>query len=139
MNRRLSALRGLSRRVFTLLEVVCAIGILAFGLAAALGLSTAAANRIMLAAARRDRRHRLVQAAEYYLLAGPKASITEEFFPYPGWRAECVADEVEDLPEGVEGQYGTWRLMRLRITLYDETGKAVDEMAVDKIVKEFDL
>jgi type II secretory pathway pseudopilin PulG len=139
MNRWLSCWRSSSRRVFTLLEVVCAIGILAFGLTAALGLSTAAANRIELAAARRDRRHRMIQAAEYYLLAGPKAAIPEEFFPFPGWNATCTVEEPEDLPEGVEPQFGPWRLVRMRIVVTDNTGKEAEELVVEKIVKEFDL
>jgi hypothetical protein len=126
-------------RRFTLLEVVCAVGILAFGLAAALGLSTTAANRIELAAARRDRRHRMIQAAEYYLLAGPKVAIPEEFFPFPGWNATCTVEEVVDLPEKVEPQFGPWRLVRFRIVITDNTGKEAEELVVEKIVKEFDL
>lgn len=124
---------------FTLLEVVCAIAILAFGVSAALSLLMAATTRIELASARRNRRHMLAQAAEYYLLAGPKNAIPEEFFPFPGWRVECVMEEPEDLPEGVEPQFGLWRLARFRIKLHDETGTEVDELVVEKIVKESDL
>lgn len=127
-----------NKHSFTLLEVVMALAILALGFISAMGLAMNAAGRLMKSQTRWEEQHMLNQATEYYLLAGPKEQIPQDFFPFEGYRAECVIDKA-DLPEGVDTEVGTWRLVKLIITIYNQENKPVTSLEMDKIFQAADV
>ena len=106
---------------FTLIEVVVALALLSLSLAGLLRYSIHSQLRIAAACETWERTHRLMQAAEYLLLAGDESdlSVPEEFFPY----RDAVIDAAnEDLPEGAlperfTGLEGQIPLRTLRIDL----------------------
>lgn len=118
---------------FTLLEVVVAVAILAMGLVAAMEIAVTASKRTIKAAKRWETQHMLSQATEYFLLAGHEVPIPNEFFPFEGFRAECL-EEPPDLSDDVEPLSGNWRLVKLRITIYDSFGKEVGSLSIHKIL-----
>ena len=123
---------------FTLLEVVLAVAILALGFISAMGLAMNAASRMMKSISRWEEQHMLNQAAEYYLLAGPKEQIPREFFPYEGYRAECIIQKAE-LPEDVDAEVGAWRFVKLVITIYNKENQPVNSLEMDKIFQAEDV
>lgn len=128
---RYSGIRSTSS--FTLLEVVIAVAILAMGLITAMEIAVTASKRTIKAAKRWETQHMLSQATEYFLLAGHEKPIPNEFFPFEGFRAECV-EEPPDLSDNIEPLAGNWRLVKLRITIYDSVGKEVGALSIHKIL-----
>lgn len=128
----------LNKHSFTLLEVVIAIALLALSFVSAMGITVTAAKRMMKAVSRWEEQHMLNQAVEYYLLAGPKANIPQEFFPYEGYRAECTVEPAE-LPEDVESEVGAWRFVKLKITIYNEENQPVNSLIMDKFFRAEDI
>lgn len=126
------------KHTFTLLEVVIAIGILALAFTSLLGITATAANRMGKAIHRWENQHMLNQAVEYFLLAGPKESIPQEFFPFDGYSAECIIEEA-DLPEDVEPEAGVWRFVKLKISVYDEGNNEIDSVSIDQILRAEDV
>ena len=118
---------------FTLLEVVIAVAILAMGLVAAMEIAVTASRRTVKAVKRWETQHMLNQAAEYVLLAGHEAPIPREFFPYDEYRVECL-EEPPELREDVEPNVGNWRIVKLRIIVYDLVGKEVGSLSIHKIL-----
>ena len=126
------------KHYFTLLEVVLAVAILSMGFVAAMGIAVTAAKRMIKSVSRWEEQHMLNQAAEYYLLAGPKETIPQEFFPFEGYRSECTIEEA-DLPEEVEPEVGTWRFVKLKISIYDEDDNEVNSLTMEKIFRAKDV
>ena len=126
------------KQTFTLLEVVMAIAILALGFVGIFGITASAAKRMGKAVARWENQHMLNQATEYYLLAGPKESIPEEFFPFEGYHAECIVEEAE-LPEDIEPEVGAWRFVKLKISVYDNNNNELDSLSIDQILRTEDV
>ena len=126
------------KHTFTLLEVVMAIAILAVGFVGLLGITVSAAKRMGKATSRWEHQHMLNQAAEYYLLAGPKEQIPEEFFSFEGYSAECIVEEAE-LPEDIEPEAGAWRFVKLKISIYDDKNNELDSLNIDQILRTEDV
>jgi type II secretory pathway pseudopilin PulG len=125
-------------RPFTLLEVVLALAVLAIGLLAAMALQNTAVLRVAKARDAWNRQHRLAQALEFHLLAGPKAPLPATVFDYPGWRAACTVAEPEGLPAGVPAVQGQWRLATVTVDLIQD-GQTVDAATVDMLLRSEDL
>jgi len=124
---------------FTLIETVIAIAILAMAMVGILGITVNASKRMGKAMSNWKERHMLSQAAEYYLLAGPKESIPREFFPFDGYRSECII-EIPVLPGEVKSEAGAWRFVTLKISVYKEgEGTPVDTVKIDKIFRAEDI
>jgi prepilin-type N-terminal cleavage/methylation domain-containing protein len=121
-------------RSFTLLEVIVAIAILSLVIAAAMEMSAAAARRSGKALASWKRRHMLQQAVEYYLIEGPEADIPDEFFPYDGYHSECLVETPERLPEWALPEKGSWRIVRLTVSIKTDDDKTVDSISFWKIL-----
>ena len=126
------------RRCFTLLEVVLAMAVLALGLLAGLSLQGSAMRRTQRAMADWEQQHLLAQAAEFYLLAGPKAEIPATLFDAPGWQAQCRAAPATNLPPGVAAQAGGWQLTELTISL-SENGVPVRSLRLEKWIPQDEL
>lgn len=122
---------------FTLLETVIAIAILGMSMVAMLSITMNSAKRMGKAFTNWEKQHMLEQATEYYLLAGPRENIPDEFFPFEGYSAQC---EIEDpnLPEEVKKEIGSWRLVTLRISIHDSDGE-VDAISIDQILRDKDV
>lgn len=126
-----------ARSPLTLIEVVVALAVLAMGFASLLSLMAISSNRSSKAEMRWDSAHRLSQAAEFFLLCGPKAKIDERFLPYQGAHAECRVEKPEALPDGVEETRGQWRLARLHLELFQD-GALASSLDIEKILKSQD-
>lgn len=124
--------------LFTLIETLVALSILALGLAGLMSLMSSATNRVMKAEAKWGEAHKLAQAAEYFLLCGGSEQIPSFVFPYDGWRAECAIEDAEGLPQGVQAAVGEWRLAKVRITVCGDDGREAKSIAVEKILKNDD-
>lgn len=123
---------------FTLLEVVIALAVLTMGLVSILALTSAASNRVGKAASKWNDAHRLAQASEFFLLAGPRGRLDSEIFPYDDSRAECLVETPENLPAEVPELLGKWKLVKLKISLFDSSGER-DSVSVEKILSEEEL
>ena len=60
--------------------------------------------------------------------------IEQKFFPYRDMRVQCRYEEVE-LPEGMEIEIGSQRLEKMTVELFDEQGKTVTQVGLDRIVE----
>ena len=125
-------------KFFTLIEVIIAMAILALAVVTLLSYSVQASNRMRKAYKRWNEEHMLAQAVEYYLLAGPKDDIPQEFFPYEDYRATCEIIEPQ-LPDEVEDENASWRFVTLKISIYDSSNKEVESINVDQILQAEDV
>jgi len=126
-------------QLFTLIEVVVSIAILAIGVVTALQITASGTNRMGKAVTRWKVQHMLSQAAEYYLLAGPNEQIPEEFFPYEGYHPSCSIG-IPDLEEGIDNTYGeNWNLVKLTIKITDDEGEVLGKIEMDKILRTEDI
>ena len=123
---------------FTLIEVIVAMAILALAVVGILSYSVQASNRMGKAGLKWQREHMLAQAVEFYLLSGPNENITDEFFPYPDFRAVCEVTEPK-LPDEVEDEIGTWKLVTLKISIQNDKGETIDSVSVDTILQKDDV
>lgn len=123
-----------NKHSFTLLEVILAVAILSIGFIAAMSIAATAADRLMKAVSRWEKQHMLNQATEFFLLAGPDVAIPQEFFPFDDYSATCQATPAI-LPEGIEPQVGTWRIVTFRISIFDDYNEEVDFIELDKILR----
>jgi len=119
---------------FTLLEVIISLAILTMGLMVALDTASNATRRSGKAYKVWNRQHILAQAAEFYLLAGPRAELPESVFPYKNYSVTCDVVEVEGLPDDGVAEVGSWQLMCLNIKLHDENGDTVESLKIDRIM-----
>lgn len=127
---------GARRHAFTLVEVLLALSVFTLGLLAAISLQNVAVQRLQKASRQWERQHRLTQAAEFYLLAGPQAAIPARVFPYRGTQATCTVAPAAGLPLPPVAAAKTARRLEpatLRIDLR-ENGKVVDSLTVDKLL-----
>ena len=123
------------RKNFTLIEVVVALAILTLSLAGLLQLLSQSQLRIADAEERWMDMHKLIQATEYFLLAGDpeEPNIPDDFFPYPGYEINCVYDDAEGLPEDLENLTGQVPLKQCRIELIRTSDhKTVEHVTVDR-------
>ena len=123
-------------RLFTLIEVVVAIAILALGLMSAFMMISSARSSALRALNKWEEQHMLAQAAEYYLLVGPKGKLDREFFPYNNYSATLDVHEPEGMPDGFDFQLEGWKLMAFDIAIHDANREVVSRVVVEKIVKE---
>lgn len=121
-------------KVFTLLEVLVALAILAGAVTATMYAMTASARRVQRAERFRVETHRLANAIEFFMLYPPGASNDDKFFPYEEMRAICTYGDVE-LPEGIEAVFGELRLVRMTVEITTSANAPVAELALDRIVE----
>lgn len=125
----------MKQRIFTLIEVVVSLGILAVALAGLLELLTSSQGRLARTMEKWRETHMLIQAAEYFLLqkGEESASLPIEFFPYDGYTATCSFRDAENLPEAFTNLVGQIPLRSCVIELVRQRdGEIVDSIIVDK-------
>ena len=128
----------MTRRPFTVLEVLVAVGILALALGAGLGLAAQAKARLLRAETRRTEEQALANAAEYFLLTAPGGSPCPQLLLPEGWQAQCQVSLASDpgLPKTVRQG---WLLGEYRIVVRDQRARPRGELRVNKLVREDDL
>ena len=124
----------IERRNFTLLEVCAALMILAGAVTVTMYVLSGSAWRLQRAERFRTENHRLTNAVEFFLLYPPGRDIEQKFFPYRDMRVQCRYEEAE-LPEGMEIEIGKQRLEKMTVELFDEQGKTVTQISLDRIVE----
>lgn len=109
----------MTKRYFTLLEVVVAIAIMSLSLAGLLRLLTQSQLRIANAQEKWREMHMLTQGAEYLMMVpySGDLSVPDEVFPYDDYQIDCIVDDADDLPEELGEQDGQLPLKTWRITL----------------------
>jgi hypothetical protein len=112
--------------------------ILAMSVVASLGIVGSARSNLLRAQKRWARQHILSQAAEAYLLGGPRTILPDGVLPQ-GFSASCELYEVEDLPEEALESIREWCLGEFQIRVFDVNGHLMEEMRVRKLIKEEDL
>ena len=122
---------------FTLIEVVVALALLSVALAGLLRLSVNSQLRVAAAREKWERTHRLMQAAEYLLLAYDESdlSVPEDFFPYQDMTIDAANEDLPDgaLPEDLTGLDGQIPLKTLRIDLLRaDDREVIDTLRIDR-------
>ncbi|WP_294503340.1 type II secretion system protein [uncultured Victivallis sp.] len=130
------------RGVFTLIEVVVALGILTLSLAGLLQILAASQNRLARAYEKWRETHILMQAAEYYLLQPGEdpGGIPYTYFPYADYEALCYYRDAENLPEeyvNIPNQLPLRTCVIELVRLRDR--KTVETILVDRISYETTL
>ena len=130
------------RGIFTLIEVVVALGILTLSLAGLLQILTASQSRLARVYEKWRETHILMQAAEYYLLQPGEdpGGVPYTYFPYSDYEALCYYRDAENLPEdyiNIPDQLPLRTCVVELIRLRDR--KTVGTILVDKISYETTL
>ncbi len=123
------------RKPFSFLEILIAMAILGISLTVALSIVSGARSRVLRAEQRWARQHNLDQATEFFLSAGPDATVPGWLLP-KGFRAECELIRVENLPEYAQGKKDKFTLARYEIRVIGLRNEVVAENTVEKIVPE---
>ena len=122
-------------RIFTLLEVVIAIAILAGSLSALLAFTVNSQNRLQKSKQKWLEFHLLEQAAEFYLLTTDREPEFPPDFIFSNRRytVECFYTDPDDIPEDFQNSSNSLKLINCHIQLIDTTdNKTVHEIIVEK-------
>lgn len=123
------------RNIFTLIEVVIALAILAISLTGILELMTQSQKRLSKSYEKWERMHILSQAAEYYLMQGDDPPDIPEFiFPYRDYQVDVSIEDVEDLPEELSDLMGQVPLKCLTLQLRKlPENEVVETLRIDRL------
>ena len=131
--------RACLRRRFTLLEVMIAAAILALAVVMTVSLLGGARARILRAERRWGRQRLLANAAELFLLGGPRAVEPDRWLP-EGFSATCDLFRVEQgMTEEARQPIDGWVLGEFRIVVWDVAGNRMGETTVQKVIRDGDL
>lgn len=123
----------MSRKAFTLVEVVVAVALLGVAMASIVTMVSQSRSRFMRAEQRWAREHNLTNATEWYLLAGADAAQPLEFLP-PGFSATCERRAVEDFPEMAADPVDAWFPARYTVTVTNADGQVTGSRTAVKLV-----
>lgn len=123
------------RNIFTLIEVVIALAILAISLTGILEMMTQSQKRLSKSYEKWERMHILSQAAEYYLMQGDDPPDIPEFiFPYRDYQVDVSIEDVEDLPEELSDLMGQVPLKCLTLQLRKlPENEVVETLRIDRL------
>ena len=123
------------KNIFTLIEVVIALAILAISLTGILELMTQSQKRLSKSYEKWERMHILSQAAAYYLMQGDDPPDIPEFiFPYRDHQVDVSIEDVEDLPEELSDLMGQVPLKCLTLQLRKlPENEVVDTLRIDRL------
>ena len=123
------------RNIFTLIEVVIALAILAISLTGILELMTQSQKRLSKSYEKWERMHVLSQAAEYYLMQGDDPPDIPDFiFPYRDYQVDVSIEDVADLPEELSDLMGQVPLKCLTLQLRKlPENEVVDTLRIDRL------
>ena len=123
------------RNIFTLIEVVIALAILAISFTGILELMTQSQKRLSKSYEKWERMHILSQSAEYYLMQGDDPPDIPEFiFPYRDYQVDVSIEDVEDLPEELSDLMGQVPLKCLTLQLRKlPENEVVETLRIDRL------
>ncbi|MCK5835589.1 MAG: type II secretion system protein [Lentisphaeria bacterium] len=128
--------------LFTLIEVVVALAILAIGLSTIFYIFSNSTQNIQQAQKLWANQHLMNNLTEWYLLMGEEERYPNDLLP-KGYRGSCQFDLYEDAPEGApefiyegDGKINGWFLGKYTIQLFDDSGNLIQESQVEKIVRD---
>ncbi|MBR7121813.1 MAG: type II secretion system protein [Lentisphaeria bacterium] len=109
----------MKKHLFTLLETVIAIAILALSLTGLFRLLGHSQRRISDAAEDWREMHMLTLGSEYFMLAGKEENlhVPDELFPYHDYLIECIVEDAEGVPEELQNQENQLPLKKWMIKL----------------------
>ena len=121
-----------TRRPFTLLEVLVALTVLMLGFGFLMGQFALSSGRLRDAGGELARTRELVNAAEFTLLAGPKVKLDKRFLTPERYRV-TRSWRVAEMPLNYEQPPGGMQLVVLTLSLAEAgaPGEAVDELSVE--------
>jgi type II secretory pathway pseudopilin PulG len=127
---------GRTRASFTFIEIMVAVLILGVSLIMTLNLIAQSRSRLLRAEEQWANRHLLNLATEYYLLAGPNATLPG-YFLERSYSASCEVREVDPglLPEHAHEMGTDWKLYQFTVSLY-LNGELIDQQTVEKACHE---
>ncbi len=133
--------------VFTLIEILVAITIMAIGLGTVFFYAGSSGSQLDRARKMWAWQHQMNNACEYYLLAGHNANLPTDLLASE-YRATCDFEIYDAPPEestpdeapqfAFENDYKGWHLGVYTITLYGEGGNILGEQKIEKIVRDED-
>lgn len=131
-------------RVFTLIEILAALTILAIGVGTIFLLVGSSSRKLNAAKIRWTNQHLLNNAVEYFLLVGHEQTFPGDMLP-EGYRITCDFEIYEDIPEdstpenapgyAFENPLNNWYLGLYTIKLY-KNGDLIGQQKVEKIVRD---
>lgn len=124
------------KRLFTLVEVIVALAVMALALTAFFALSQSAVNRVDKAYNAWERMHLLSQAAEYCLLFIDEEppDMPDDIFESNVYDIEIYYEEAENLPEDFNDLVGQAPLRTLVLDLVEKQSRqVVDTLRIDRI------
>lgn len=135
-------------RLFTLIEILTAITIMAIGLGTIFYMVGGANSKLIKAEKMWGAQHMLNNSCEYFLLHGVNYSLPSDLLPY-GYRATCELQIHEEPPSDAENAdqaplfafenpYKGWVLGEYTITLFDPSGNEIGQQKIEKIIREED-
>ncbi|NLG13293.1 MAG: hypothetical protein GX561_03685 [Lentisphaerae bacterium] len=123
---------------FTLAEVMIATVVLGLAVAATSAIVSGAQSSLIKAENRWGRQHLTTNAAEFYLLAGPNATMPQGVLP-DGFSATCQLLVVDDIHEEALEPIDEWILGEFQIQVFDKNGNRISDTRVRKVLKEDDF
>ncbi|MGL4855030.1 MAG: type II secretion system protein [Lentisphaeria bacterium] len=128
--------------VFTLIEVVLAIAVMAIGTSALFIIASSATTRYNESQIRWARQHLMNNACEFFLLCGPDAKIPNDLLP-SNYQATCEVTIYEDkspdaeMPDfAFESNYSNWYLGAYTVRLFDEKATLIGEQIIEKVIRD---
>ena len=134
-------------KVFTLIEVIIAIGILAISLASLFQIIASSRARIAKAEESWHNMHMLTQAAEYVLLHSGNAdvdSVDRDFFPYQDYQVniiyegEVTDEQIDDDFRSIDGQLPLELCVIELVNLKTSGKEVVGTLELERIIYEDD-
>jgi prepilin-type N-terminal cleavage/methylation domain-containing protein len=128
--------------LFTLIEVVVALAILAIGLSTIFYIFSHSTKNIQQAQKIWANQHLMNNLTEWYLLMGEDERYPSELLP-DGYQGRCQLEIYEDAPEKApafiyegDGKINGWFLGKYTIELFDDRGNLIQKSEIEKIVRD---
>ena len=131
-------LHRLSKKYFTLTEVMIATVVLGLAVAATAAIVSGAQATILKSENRWARQHLATNATEFFLMAGPQGQVPSDILP-EGFSAQCTLLEVDDIHEEAMEPISGWIIGEYLVEVFDRDGNRMTETHVRKILKEDDF
>ncbi len=125
----------MSKRIFTLIEIIVAMAVLTLSLTGLFQLLGSSQSKLAGALEKWHHMHMATQAAEYVLMhADENVELPVDFFPYRGYTVNISFDDAAGLPDEFSSQTDQLPLRRCIIELErDRDREIVETITVDRL------
>lgn len=127
----------MSRKNFTIIEVVAALTILTTAITALLALTITAQQRMIKSAEQHKKFHMLQQAVEYYMLQPEEYTmIPSTIFDYGNYEATCLVDTADTMDEDLNDtssliQLDAWVISIVDTSTYEK--EVVESICIERL------